>query len=112
MAGGVEDMTKSEALQNAMDALTASRGLQGEPMQIRIDCGEETPLVCFRSWSRSTINNGSQVVFLVVAVSPEYAAALPNAKVIHYGKTVYVISGVIEPPKDDDGYWLLPVREA
>lgn len=105
-------MTQAEALQNAMDMLTAHRASLGEPTTITIDCGDAGQVTRSSGWSKSSINNGVQTVFLVVHDSPESDTALPSAKLIWFGKTAFVVSGVIEPPKDDGGYWLLPVREA
>lgn len=111
-------MTQAEALQNVTDTLTSFRAQRGEPTEIRIYEGERS-LVIRHGWSKSSINNGTQTVFLIASPFFTYPSKgypnygrLGSIDRIDYGQAVYVISGEIQSPKEEGGYWLLPVREA
>ena len=105
-------MTKSEALQNVLDTLTGFRASQGAPSTIKIDCGGESPITLAQGWSKSAINNNTQIVFLVIPKDLEDELELSNALFVRYGETVFFVSGDIVPPTEDGGYWMLPVRES
>lgn len=112
MAGGTEDMTKADALQNTFEALRVHRMTQGEPPTVTINCGDAGRVEIVSGWSKSSINAGAQIVFLVIPDSDETAAILPTAKTIYWGEVAFVVWGKIEPPTEPGGYWLLPVKEA
>jgi len=103
-------MTRAEAFLNVTDALTTLRALNGAPSTIFIMCGD-AKIECSRGWSKSSIHNGAQVVFLVCD-DPSRNELLPNVRLIHYGKQAFVVSGEIKPSAEPGGYWLLPVKEA
>lgn len=104
-------MTKAEALRNVTDTLTAQRAALGAPRVIVLGCADGHQVFCSSGWSKSSINNGSQVVFLIIEETT-YAKLIPNVKSITYGAAMFAVSGAIEPPKEPGGYWLLPVKEA
>lgn len=103
-------MTKAEALLNVMDALSASRALQGSPSQIEIECGGDW-LPFSRGWSKSAINNNTQPVFLVVDSGAQWPQLVAAQRVLYGGQMVAIDTAGIRKP-EDSGYWLLPIREA
>lgn len=106
-------MTKADALLNTFETLRVHRMIhQSEPPSITIKYGDLEKVEIVSGWSKSSINNKQQTVFLVIPQSEEVAAILPSAKVIYWGETAFVVRGQIEPPNEPGGYWLLPVREA
>lgn len=104
-------MTKADALLNTFEALRVHRMTQGEPPTIIVNCGDAVNLEIVSGWSKSSINNKAQTVFLIIPSSNEIAAILPTVKTIFWGETAFVVRGEIEPPKELGSYWLLPVRE-
>lgn len=106
-------ISKADAIFSAMEALRVHRMIhQHEPASIRIRCGEAGAVECVAGWSKSSVNNKTQTVFLVIPQSDSVAALLPSAQVIEWGETEFVVRGEIEAPKEPGSYWLLPVREA
>ena len=110
-------MTKAEALQNVMDTLTGFRASQGAPSEIRIRRGDQS-LTIRHGWSKSHINNGTQIVFLIAAPFFTFPSnGYPNngnlgiIERVDYGDQSFLVSGDIVPPTEERGYWLLPVRE-
>jgi hypothetical protein len=103
-------MTKAEALRNVMDALSASRALQGSPSQIEIECdGDWLPFS--RGWSKSAINNNTQPVFLVVDDGAQWPQLATAQRVLYGGQMVGIDTTGIKGP-EETGYWLLPIQGA
>ncbi len=89
------------------DALSIARASLGEPEEITL-IGPGITL--HRSWSKSAVNNNSQVVFLIGAdVIDESLAATVTA--IRYGDEIFtVVRAGKRSPSEDKPYWLFPIE--
>lgn len=101
-------MTEAEALQNTFAAIQGLRTLkQGAPREIAlIDDDKVWTLVHFGYWSKSSINNGAQVLFLVLQndLSDEQIEA---SHTIQHGNELWKITERKSPADLKKAYWQL-----
>lgn len=111
-------ISKADALTNTMEALHALRVRQGAPAFIElvepvgIAMGGAASIVTRleRGWSKSSIHNGAQVVFLILE-SAASAGIVQAAKFIKYGKDEFQVTDT-KAPDEAGGFWMLSVKEA
>lgn len=106
-------MTERDALQSVFSTFQQSRFIHsGAPQEIELQDAEGKTLakLPIGYWSKSAVNNNSQVVFLILAET-DADSHLPNATRIQHGAEIWVIQPDRKSPAETQkAYWQLPVK--
>lgn len=106
-------MTEREALQNVFSTMGQSRFIHtGAPREIELFDAEGKMLAALPLgyWSKSSINIGAQVLFLILAET-DADSHLETATRIQHGAEQWVIQpGRKSPAETQKAYWQLPVQ--
>lgn len=97
----------SERYRAIFDALTTARESLGEPTEI-ILIGPGVTL--HNSWSKSAINNNTQVVFLIAGHAIDANAAAVITAIRCGDETFPVSQAGKRAPTEDKPYWFFPVE--
>lgn len=108
-------MTEIELYKNTFAAIQGLRSLrQDAPREIELLDGDvevrrTLAKVNFGYWSKSSINNGSEVVFMVLE-NAEMAASIESAEAVQHGNDLWKITSRKSPAQTQKSYWLLSVE--
>lgn len=105
-------MTKADAMQNVVNALSGYRVLHGEPSEIEVVCAYDVRATIRSGWSKSAVQKTRferQTVFLAIDSGNQWPQ-LAMAKCVIYGAEWFEIDTAAIKGPEESGYWLLPVK--
>lgn len=103
-------MTEVELYKSTFTAIQELRAFrQGAPREIVLIGANENCSIGIGDWSKSSINNGSEVVFMVLR-DVAMAASIESAEAVQHGNDLWKITRRRNPAETQKPYWLLSVE--